>query len=92
MKLRQYRKMTMMTEEEQGIDTDDDSNGNTNLQGSIDIETNTEFDDEEDIEVWYAKAKLFLDNVNTFGRVVYEHPGFNLSLDEMMKYSRTDPL
>ena len=68
-----------------GVDTNDDTNGDADSQGLIDTDTDNEFDDKGYIEVWYAKAKLFLDHVNDFSRTVCEHPGFNLSLDEMMK-------
>ena len=54
-------------------------------QGSIDMDTDNKLNDNGDIEVWYAKVKIFLNNVNNFSRTVCEHPGFNLSLDEMMK-------
>ena len=56
------------------------------MQGSIDIDTDNEFDNKRYIrQGWYAKAKLFLDHVNTFRRTVCDHPRFNLSLDKMMK-------
>ena len=68
-----------------GINGDDDSDGDNNLECSIDIDTGVEDDNEEDIVVWCAKAKLFLDCVNDFNRVVSEYRGLNLSLDEMIK-------
>lgn len=39
----------------------------------------------EQNEKWYKKASLILDHVNEFSKTVYEYPGFNLSIDEMMK-------
>ena len=36
-------------------------------------------------EKWYKKAALILDHVNEFSKTVCVYPGFNLSIDEMMK-------
>ena len=40
--------------------------------------------EDEDLEVWYAKAKLCLDHVNKFSRTVCDHSGFALSIDKIM--------
>ena len=68
----------------EGIHADDDSDSDDDSECLIDIDTDIEDNNEEYIEVWYAKAKLFLDHVNKFSRTVCDHPGFNLSLDYIM--------
>ena len=52
---------------------------------SIDTDTDVDDDDGRDVELWYQRAKLFLDRVNKFSRSYCRHPGFCLSIDEMMK-------
>ena len=39
----------------------------------------------EQNEKWSKKASLILDHVNEFSKTVYVYPGFNLSIDKMMK-------
>ena len=51
----------------------------------IDYNTNQNDNDGRDVELWYQRAKLFLDRVNKFSRTYCKHPGFALSIDEMMK-------
>ena len=68
-----------------GSDGDGDGDGDADLECLIDVDTDVKDDIKEDIEVWYAKAKLFLDHVHKFSRAVCEHLMLNLSLDETMK-------
>lgn len=51
----------------------------------VDYKTDTNNNDGRDIELWYKRAKLFLDKVNKLSRTYYKHPGFALNIDEMMK-------
>ena len=51
----------------------------------IDYNTDQNNNDGRDIELWYQRAKLFLNQVNKFSRTYCKHPGFALSIDEMMK-------
>ena len=52
---------------------------------SIDYNTDINDNDSRNVELWYQRAKLFLDRVNKFSRTYCKHPGFALSIDEMMK-------
>ena len=65
----------------EGIDADDKRDGDVDSECLIDVDINGEDNNEEDIKVEYAKAKLFLDYVNEFSRTECNHSGFNLSLD-----------
>ena len=60
---------------------------NNNDDGSVDDDTIDEEgdDDEAEQEKWYWKAKFMLDWVNKFSRTHCVHPGFAISIDEMMK-------
>ena len=53
--------------------------------GSVDIDTDCDDNNGRNVELWYQRAKLFLDQVNKFSRTYCKHPGFALSIDEMMK-------
>ena len=54
---------------------------------SVDDETINEQVDNNKVkqEKWYYKAKFMLDWVNKFSRTHCIHPGFAISIDEMMK-------
>ena len=54
---------------------------------SVDDEIINKEDDNNEVEQekWYAKAKFMLDWVNKFSRSHCVHPGFAISIDEMMK-------
>ena len=60
---------------------------NNNDDGSVDDETINEEDDDDEAEQekWYWKAKFMLDWVNRFSQTHCVHPGFAISIDEMMK-------
>ena len=51
----------------------------------IDYNTDCNDNDGRDVDLWYQRAKLFLDQVNKFIRMYCKHPGFALSIDEIMK-------
>ena len=61
--------------------------GNDNDDDSVDGETINEEneDDEVEQEKWYYRANFMLDWVNKFSRSYCVHPGFAISIDEMMK-------
>ena len=72
--------------EGEDINTNGDSDGDIADSGcAYDFETNNDDNKEGDIEVWYAKAKLFLDRVDKFSMMVCDHLGVSFSLDEMTK-------
>ena len=66
---------------------ENDEMSNDNDDDSVDDETINEEDDDFEAkqEKWYAKAKFMLDWVNKFSRTHCVHPGFAISIDEMMK-------
>ena len=45
----------------------------------------------EKSEKWYKKASLLLDYVNKFSKTVCVYPGFNLSIDKMIKLLKGRP-
>ena len=66
------------SDEEEEEEDDDD-----NADGSIDYDTVV--DDDDDDESWYKKASFMIDWTNKFSRTYCVHPGFAISIDEMMK-------
>ena len=66
---------------------EDDEMSNDNDDDSVDDETINEEDDDDEAEQekWYYKAKFMLDWVNKFSQTHCVHPGFTISIDEMMK-------
>ena len=50
-----------------------------------DYDTDTEHKDDRNVDLWYQKVKVFLDHVNEISQKCCKHPGFALSIDEMMK-------
>jgi hypothetical protein len=71
-------------EEEEEEEEDDDNNNNNNADGSFDYDTVVDDDDDDD-ESWYKKASFMIDWTNKFSRMYCVHPGFAISIDEMMK-------
>ena len=66
-------------------ETEDNNNDGDD---GVDYKTITEEDNDnnkEEKEKWYYKAKFMLDWVNKFSRMYCVHPGFAISIDEMMK-------
>ena len=73
-----------MISQQASTDVDDDDDDGINL------ETVTEEDKHKNghkgiEDKWYYKAKFMLDWVNKLSRLYCLHPGFALSIDEMMK-------
>ena len=66
---------------------EDNKLSNDNNDDSVDDETINEEDDDDEAEQekWYAKAKFMLDWVKRFAQTHCVHPGFDISIDEMMK-------
>ena len=66
---------------------DDNEIGNDNDNDSVDDETINEDDntDEVEQEKWYYKEKFMLDWINRFAQTHCVHPGFAISIDEMME-------
>jgi hypothetical protein len=65
-------------------------------EGSVEpLEAEQSVDDEEEVQEdnverevdgrWYAKAAPLIDHVNKISRTLCKHPGFAVSIDEMMK-------
>ena len=69
-------------------DENDDEMDNDNDDGSVDdvtINEDNDYDDEVEQEKWHYKAKFRMDWVNKSAQRYYVHPGFTISIDEMMK-------
>ena len=66
---------------------DDNEMPGDNNDEQVDDKTINEQDDDNkaEQEKWYYKAKFMLDWVNKFLGTHYVHPGFAISIDEMMK-------
>ena len=71
--------------EGEGIDANDESDADADFDCTIDVDTDIEGNNEGVIEIWYIKAKPSLDHVNKFSIEECDYPGFNLSLNEVMK-------
>ena len=75
--------------DDDNVANDDSTDVDDNDDG-INLETVTEEDEHKDEhegieDKWYYKAKFMLDWVNKFLCLYCLHPGFALSIDEMMK-------
>ena len=64
----------------EGIDANNESNSDANLDCTFDFDTDVEGNDKGDIGVLYAKIILFLDYVNKLSTEVCNHPGLILVL------------
>ena len=72
--------------EEEEEDYNEMGNNNNDDEEVDDKTMNKEDDDDKaEQEKWYYKAKFMLDWVNRFSQTHCIHPGFDISIDEMMK-------
>ena len=76
-------------EEEEELDSDDDAEqedgGGLDEQEEDEASANDRLMAQDDVNVWYEKAKPLLDHVNQQSKKHCLYPGFCISIDEQMK-------
>ena len=63
---------------------EEENDNNNKADGLIDYDTVVDDDDDDD-ESWYKKASFMIDWTNKFSQTYCVHPGFAISIDEMIK-------